>query len=86
MREHFKDEEAYMYRIGYPGLQAHCLLHQGIIQAMTSILKETKGIELLQTKMKEVSHTWLVEHILDHDMAIEQWKANNTIDLDSLEY
>jgi len=85
MREHFKDEEAYMYRISYPRFQAHCLLHQGIIHAVTSILKETKGIELLIAKMREVSHTWLVEHILGHDMAIEQWKAKNTIDLDSLE-
>jgi len=85
MREHFRDEEVYMQSIGYPAFQAHCMLHEGIINAMTSILKETKGIELLQTKMREVSHAWLVEHILDHDMAIEQWKAKNTIDLDSLE-
>jgi len=85
MREHFREEETYMYRIGYPGFQAHCVLHQGIIQAMTSILKETKEIIALPNKMKALSQKWLVEHILDHDMSVKAWSAKNEIDLDNIE-
>ncbi len=85
MREHFKDEEAYMENIGYPHLKEHRVLHEGIVHAMTAILKETKGIEVLQAKMKTVSHKWLVEHILESDLKIEKWRAGNTIDLDELE-
>ena len=60
-------------------------MHEGIVHAMTAILKETKGIEVLQAKMKTVSHKWLVEHILESDLKIEKWRAGNTIDLDELE-
>ena len=85
MREHFKEEETYMESIGYPYLKEHQALHEDIINAMTAILKETKGIEVLQAKMKTVSHKWLVEHILENDLKIEKWRAGNTIDLDELE-
>lgn len=82
MPEHFKDEEAYMESIGYPQLEKHRVLHQSIVNAMTAILKETKGIEALQAKMKTVSHKWLVEHILENDLLIEKWRSGNTINLD----
>jgi len=60
MREHFKDEETYMQSIDYPHFKEHQALHEDIINAMTAMLKETKGIEALQAKMKMVSHKWLV--------------------------
>ena len=85
MREHFKDEEVYMQSLGYPRLEEHKKLHENIVDAMTTLLKETKGIETLQAKMKVVSHKWLVEHILENDLHIEKWRAGNTIDLDELE-
>ncbi len=85
MREHFKEEETYMESIGYPYLKEHQALHEDIINAMTAILKETKGIEVLQAKMKTVSHKWLVEHILENDLKIEKWRKSNVIDLDELE-
>ncbi len=66
-------------------LEEHKKLHENIVDAMTMLLKETKGIEALQAKMKIVSHKWLVEHILESDLKIEKWRAGNTIDLDELE-
>lgn len=82
MREHFKDEEAYMQSIDYPLLKDHQALHEHIIISMTMILKETKGIEALQAKIKTVSHQWLVEHILENDQKIEKWRRGNMVDLD----
>lgn len=84
MEEHFKEEEAYMRSIDYPLLKEHKKLHEGIVNAMTALLKETKGIEALQAKMKIISHKWLVEHILESDLNIEKWRAAHTVDLDEL--
>ncbi|MDD2382828.1 MAG: hemerythrin family protein [Sulfurospirillaceae bacterium] len=83
MREHFVDEELYMQSIDYPLLTVHQKQHEDIITAMTDLLKNTKGIEALQTKMKIVSHKWLVEHILENDLKIVKWlKESNSIELD----
>ncbi len=74
MKKHFSDEEAYMQSIEYPYFTQHCKLHESIISQMTLILKESKGIDALQEKIKVVSHQWLVEHILQHDLKIEKWR------------
>ncbi|MDD3343144.1 MAG: bacteriohemerythrin [Sulfurospirillaceae bacterium] len=79
MREHFKEEEEYMHNIDYPLIQKHKKLHQDIIEAMTRILQETKGVEELQAKIKMLSHKWLVEHILESDLQIERWRLSNTV-------
>lgn len=78
MREHFKDEEAYMLSFNYPLFLGHQRLHEEIIAEMTSIIKETKTTEGLQAKIKQASHKWLVEHILEHDLAYEKWHQDNT--------
>lgn len=83
MREHFSDEEEYMQSMEYPLLPEHKIQHENIIASMTTVLKETKGIEALQAKMKTVSHQWLVEHILDNDLQIEKWRRGNMVDSDA---
>lgn len=82
MREHFKDEEAYMQSIDYPLLSLHKKLHENIIEAFTDMLKQTKEVEALIKKMQVVSHEWLIGHILDHDLQIEIWRKEHTILLD----
>lgn len=85
MREHFGDEEAYMQSISYPLLAAHKKQHEHSIHAMTDLLKNTKRIEALQTKMKTVSHQWSVEHSLENNLKIVQWlneSKSNSIELD----
>lgn len=82
MREHFKDEEAYMKSIDYPLLDDHKKLHEVIIDNLTNILKHTKGIEAIQAKMKVIAHQWLVEHILENDLKIEKWRCTQIIVLE----
>lgn len=84
MKEHFKDEEAYMQSIDYPIMNQHCKLHESIIEQMTLTLKLSKGIEVLQAKIKEVSHQWLVEHILKHDLKIEKWRKGISVEPNEL--
>lgn len=82
MREHFKDEEAYMQSIDYPLLQEHKKMHQKIIDELTHILKQSKDIVTLINQIKVVSHQWLVGHILQHDQHIQKWLSSHTIELD----
>lgn len=74
MKEHFTDEEAYMQSIGYPALAKHQELHQAIIHDVTSILKEKKNIIAMQESIKIIARKWLIEHILENDLKIEQWR------------
>ena len=82
LREHFKDEEAYMQSIDYPLLNLHKKLHENIVEAFTDMLKQTQEVETLMKKMQVVSHEWLIGHVLDHDLHIEIWRREHTILLD----
>lgn len=79
MEEHFSEEEAYMESIDYPLLEQHRKLHQDIIDSIANILKQKKSIEELQQAMKEASHKWLVEHIINNDLKMEKWRLGNTV-------
>ena len=79
MEEHFSEEEAYMESIDYPLLDQHRKLHQDIIDSIANILKQKKSIEELQQAMKEASHKWLVEHIINNDLKMEKWRLGNTV-------
>ncbi|AOO66094.1 bacteriohemerythrin [Sulfurospirillum halorespirans] len=79
MAKHFKEEEAYMQNLEYPLLEKHKKFHESIIEGMTKILKEKKGIEDLQKSMKMIAKKWLVEHILENDLQIEKWRKSITV-------
>lgn len=79
MAKHFKEEEAYMRSLDYPLLEKHQKLHESIIEGMTKILKEKKGVLELQNSMKMIAKKWLVEHILENDLKIEKWRKSITV-------
>ncbi len=74
MRDHFRDEEAYMKSIGYPLLKKHHILHQEIIENFTKLIKENHSLESLKTQMKIATKKWLIDHIMDNDLKIEKWR------------
>lgn len=84
MAKHFKEEEAYMQSLEYPLLEKHKKFHESIIEGMTKILKEKKGIEDLQKSMKMIAKKWLVEHILENDLQIEKWRKSITVSNEDL--
>ena len=69
----------YLESIDYPLLDQHRKLHQDIIDSIANILKQKKSIEELQQAMKEASHKWLVEHIINNDLKMEKWRLGNTV-------
>jgi len=77
MREHFRDEEAYMKSIGYPLLKKQQQLHQEIIEEFTKLLKENHSIESIKEQMKIATKKWLIDHILNNDLKIEKWRKAN---------
>ena len=83
MKKHFSEEEAYMASIEYPLLKEHQVLHQEIIDSIANLLREKRSIQELQQAMKEASHRWLVEHILQNDLKIEKWRKGNTVTPDA---
>ncbi|WP_041959312.1 bacteriohemerythrin [Sulfurospirillum arsenophilum] len=79
MGKHFKEEEAYMQSLDYPLLEKHKKFHESIIDGMTNILKENKGVVELQKSIQIIAKKWLAEHILENDLKIEKWRKSITV-------
>lgn len=79
MGKHFKEEEAYMQSLDYPLLEKHKKFHESIIDGMTNILKENKGVAELQKSIQIIAKKWLAEHILENDLKIEKWRKSITV-------
>ncbi len=74
---HFQDEESYMLEISYPYLNQHKLMHKQITRSMIKLIQSVKSTNDLKEKLYIVVNSWLIEHILQHDMMIEYWRKNN---------
>lgn len=72
MHTHFKDEEEYMKSIGYYGLYDHSILHDKIIEDMTTFIKNIPSmkIEVFERTLIEYMDIWLINHILFEDRKI----------------
>lgn len=75
MRTHFSHEEHYMKSIGYPYLAEHAKLHKEIMREMASVAKTAKQTSDLKQKLIYIARDWLVGHIMQEDMKIEEWRA-----------
>lgn len=66
--EHFAREEAYMARIGYPGLAEHKSQHAKIIEALAALAADgnTKGAKIALS-LRLFTQVWLYEHISGDD-------------------
>ncbi|RDU60768.1 hemerythrin family protein [Helicobacter marmotae] len=74
MKTHFKDEEQYMQSIGYPQLEEHRRLHRAIVAEMADAIKNIHSINVLKEMLLTITKDWLLSHILQEDMKIEQYR------------
>ncbi|AVK81897.1 bacteriohemerythrin [Campylobacter fetus] len=74
MKEHFRDEEVYMELIEYPYLEQHAAIHKDIISSMSNLIKTAKNVNDLKENLVVIAEKWLLEHILHHDIRIEEWR------------
>ncbi|MWV62011.1 bacteriohemerythrin [Helicobacter saguini] len=72
MKTHFKDEEAYMKSINYPGFESHAMKHRSIISEMTLLVKNMKHD--FKQQLAIITEQWLLKHILQDDMMIGEYQ------------
>lgn len=84
MREHFQDEESYMLSFMYPKFEMHQQEHEKLVNDITTVVRESKSIAILQKKVKEFSDL-MVMHVIESDMQIEKWRKMHAVNLEELE-
>ncbi|AJC86314.1 hemerythrin-like metal-binding domain protein [Campylobacter sp. RM16704] len=68
VKTHFKDEENYMEKIGYPDLARHKKIHREITNSLIVLVKNIKTVNEFKEKLNIITEKWLLEHILKEDM------------------
>jgi hemerythrin len=67
--EHFKDEEALMERVGYPGLEQHKEQHRLFREKIVECcLAAQLGIDTVPRQLLQFLIDWLAEHMHKEDM------------------
>ena len=73
VRDHFRDEEAFMEMTHFPHLEAHRAMHNEFRQTLDKLHAEYKASQdpdlALQT-LTDIISNWLVSHILGEDVQI----------------
>lgn len=65
---HFRDEEAFMARVGYPKLDTHKIIHKNLISRLESHVEAFKQSGSLDPAFFEFLQFWLSAHIRGIDM------------------
>jgi len=68
MSEHFRDEELYMHKIGFPEYEYHQNLHREIIEFVNSSVTSSPTLAMIRTKLKFIIKKALIDHIVIEDM------------------
>ncbi len=66
---HFRDEEAYLAKVGYPELQQQILEHGRFLQHLKEMPMAAPGAQAALAFMRD----WLIEHILGSDQEFVRW-------------
>ncbi len=78
-KQHFKDEEAYMEKIGYPGLEAQKRAHANFINELAKLKSEynkSGGNLLVIINANKLVVNWLTNHISTMDKKIGEYAKN----------
>jgi hemerythrin-like metal-binding protein len=71
---HFKEEEAYMKRIGYPKTEEHSAEHVLLLMRVNTLWRLIENGEIISPKgVSLFVSDWIVEHIMDKDGQIGQF-------------
>ncbi|EAK0436216.1 bacteriohemerythrin [Campylobacter lari] len=86
IKTHFKDEEAHMQNIAYPGLEQHRKIHQEITTSLISLVKNIKTVNDFKEKLNVITEKWLVEHILKEDMKYHRYEKQKQQKTDEVDF
>lgn len=74
-KNHFEHEEHFMSFNGFPKYKQHKILHQNVINSLSSLLRELPNMSITEFE-KEMAHfidKGLVKHFLSQDTQIHEW-------------
>jgi len=77
-KQHFRDEETYMAKIGYPGLEAQKIAHANFIKELTKLKEDyskSEGNILIILNANKMVINWLTNHIKYMDKKIGNYVA-----------
>lgn len=80
--EHFRDEEAYQQKIGYPGYEAHKKIHDDMVSyviQVTTGYKEKGYDEHLMQQFGGKLLAWLINHVAAEDQRISAFAAQKGV-------
>ncbi|MCV3396923.1 hypothetical protein [Campylobacter sp. RKI_CA19_01116] len=60
-----------MAEINYPYLNQHKLMYKQITKSMIKLIQSIKSTNDLKEKLYIMVNSWLIEHIIQHDMMIQ---------------
>jgi len=73
-RYHFKEEEAYMERIGYPDLDAHVAEHVLLMMRVNTLWRLIENGEIITPQgVSLFVNDWIAEHIMHKDALIGEY-------------
>jgi hemerythrin-like metal-binding protein len=73
-RRHFADEEAYMAKIGFAGLQGHKLIHRGLLEKIGTYHAAFAGGATLGDDFFAFLSMWLKAHICGIDFKYSEFR------------
>lgn len=75
-KQHFKEEEAYMLRVGFPEYEEHKKIHAGFIQKLQELRKEydaSGGNLTVIVSANQLVIDWLTRHVSNMDRRIGEF-------------
>jgi hemerythrin-like metal-binding protein len=76
--KHFTDEEAYMAKVNFDGLETHKIIHQRLLNKFTEFATAFKASGQLTDDFFRFLSNWLTTHIRGIDMKYSPTKASKT--------
>jgi hemerythrin len=76
VKTHFKNEEDYMARIGYPDLESHAKVHKTITDNLIKTITANKSADALIKQLEGLLEKWIIKHIFDEDKKYQEWMKN----------
>ncbi|MBF0271370.1 MAG: bacteriohemerythrin [Magnetococcales bacterium] len=78
---HFRREEEYFARYGYPDIAAHIREHQKLLAAVADLIQRFEAGDFsVAIDLLAIAKSWLIEHIMDVDMRFVPFLKSKGLD------
>lgn len=81
--EHFRDEEEYQLKIGYPGYEQHKKVHTDMVEFVLQISEEYEKSGYSEPLIQQFAGrllTWLINHVSSEDQKIADYAIDKEVD------